>query len=100
MSPGSRVVINQSGYLINKFIYGSLPLEEDLVEAAEAAGVGHVPGVRDGHPGHGFSISFYRYYREFSLEGQYSSNRESLVVDHIHIGRLAGFSLVYVIFTK
>ena len=38
-------------YFINEFVDGPLPLEEDLVEAAERAGVGHVPRVGDRHPG-------------------------------------------------
>ena len=36
-------------YLVYQFVDWSLPLEEDLIEAAEWAGVGHVPRIRDGH---------------------------------------------------
>ena len=37
--------------LIDKFVHGAFPFEQDFVEAAESAGIGHVPRVGDGHVG-------------------------------------------------
>ena len=36
-------------YLVDKFVHRSFPLDEDLVEAPEAARVGDIPRVGDGH---------------------------------------------------
>ena len=38
-----------NSYLVDKFIHGASPLDEDFVETTEAAGIGHIPGVGDCH---------------------------------------------------
>ena len=36
-------------YLVDQFVDGSPPFDEDLVEASEATGVGHISRVRNCH---------------------------------------------------
>lgn len=35
--------------LIDKFVHGAFPFEQNFVEAPEAAGIGHIPRVGDCH---------------------------------------------------
>ena len=37
--------------LIDKFVHRAFPFEQDFVEAPEATGIGHIPGVGDCHGG-------------------------------------------------
>ena len=44
--------------LEDELVHAALPAEEDAGEAAEAAGIGHVRGVRHGHGGFQGSLKF------------------------------------------
>ena len=37
--------------LIDKFVHRAFPFEQDFVEAPEATGIDHIPGVGDCHGG-------------------------------------------------
>ena len=43
--------------LIDKFVHRAFPFEQDFVEALEATGIGHIPGVGDCHGGALISLS-------------------------------------------